>query len=1142
MKRIKIFLITIVAIFFGLLFNTTKIFANNSVTLTYHEQKVGENLPNLDATGDFGPKVYPGKVIFTHIVIPTSPNYTFNGWTYTVDGVEKKLKVGDKFEEDTDFYANWTLTVRTVRYELNGGENDEANPRFFYGTETKILEPAEKDNQIFVGWYNNSSFEGNKIEQLGYGMKSVTLYAKWANENYTVTYDGNGGTATPSTQSIPYDTTIPVLATATRTGYSFVDWYFNGSLFDSNTKITEDITLVAQWSINEYTISFNSNGGSAVGQIKQDYNTAVTAPANPTKTGYTFDGWYSDAGLTTAYTFTTMPAEDITLYAKWTANKYTVTFDSNGGDAPSVANKEVTYDQQYGALATTSRTGYTFKGWFTQASGGAKIEATNLVTTASHQTLYAQWEINQYTISFNSNGGSSINPITQNYNTNVSAPTPPTKTGYDFAGWYSDVGLTIAYSFTTMPAENITLYAKWTTITYTITYNDLEGQTNNNPPSYTIEDTITLADLAHRVSHTFVGWFDAQSSGNQVTQITNSIGNLTLYARWQIRTYTVTFKDWNDSTLKTESVNHGSNATAPADPTRTGYTFTSWDKGYNNVTQNLEVNAEYSINQYTITFDTDGGTAISPITQDYGSAVTAPADPTKANYEFDGWDQNIPSTMPAENLTITAIFTQLHTITFYSRTTGGNGRSTYLGEILVRHNELIDGSIVYNNNERIDSRTWYTTESLNVVFDLGTPITASRNLYYNAGSAGGLSPFLYSVDEFGNIHFEHEPFMFSMIKAVEDTSYGTLRLIQDIDGIYYIQIIEEGDSLTALNSAQLFVIDYESNQGVIDAMFDVYGNPHTIKDRVSPIEFVDQYGYDFLSTVIYRDDVFAKTEVTEVDLFKSFTATFERPNNNRFVKLMVTGREPYDAVQVMVPFLEKINGPDNLWWLDEALISNPYAQQAVKNIFDSLEMKVQVWDGVEWITQASIEPRTNLTEELLVELDLDGISSNEVKVRLLFAGYVDYGIDYIAMDFSENVHMVVTELNLVSATFNGSTDIYDSVKFEDDQYVYLNYKDTAELGFAAIPLLEGYTRTLGVSATGYIYVEGTTILDDLLEDVKGKDIEDMIDIIVESNRPELILYIDDVVELYYMLIYLGSQDYEDIVEALYNILVYGIPE
>ncbi|MBK7455202.1 MAG: InlB B-repeat-containing protein [Anaerolineales bacterium] len=145
-----------------------------------------------------------------------------------------------------------------------------------------------------------------------------------------------------------------------------------------------DITLYAKWTANSYTITFNSNGGSAVAAITQPFGSVVSAPTAPTKAGNTFAGWYSDAGLTTAYTFTTMPAADITLYAKWTTlPTHTVTFNANGGTgtmAPQVANVPTAL-----TLNTFTRTGYTFAGWNTLANGTGTNYATAR-STPSAQT------------------------------------------------------------------------------------------------------------------------------------------------------------------------------------------------------------------------------------------------------------------------------------------------------------------------------------------------------------------------------------------------------------------------------------------------------------------------------------------------------------------------------------------------------------------------------------------------------------------------------------------------------------------------------------------------------------------------------------------------------------------------------------
>ena len=225
-----------------------------------------------------------------------------------------------------------------------------------------------------------------------------------------------------------------------------------------------------------------------------------------------------------------------------------------------------------------TRTGYTQTGWAT-VDGGEKVYGLDAVYTKNEAlTLYPVWNTNQYTITFDTNGGSEIAPITQDYGTTITAPAAPTREGYTFIGWDRDIP-------TTMPAENVTITAKWKVNSYTITF-----------------DT---------------------AGGSEIASITQD---------------------------------YGTAITVPESPTREGYTFIGWDKAIPATmpAENVTITAQWEINQYTITFDTAGGSEIAPITQDYGTNITAPADPTREGYTFIGWDKEIPTTMPAENITITA--------------------------------------------------------------------------------------------------------------------------------------------------------------------------------------------------------------------------------------------------------------------------------------------------------------------------------------------------------------------------------------------------------------------------------------------------------------------------------------------------------
>ena len=347
------------------------------------------------------------------------------------------------------------------------------------------------------------------------------------------------------------------------TGSYFMWLGSNGKLYAPGASVPADVTeLTVQWTAPTYAVTLNTNGGTINnGNVTgYTYGVGATLPTDVTRTGYTFKGWDKEIPET-------MPAENITVKAQWEINQYTITFDTNGGSEIAPITQD--YGTKITAPDNPTRKGYTFKGW------DKEIPET---MPAENITVKAQWEINQYTITFDTNGGSEIAPITQDYGTKITAPDNPTRKGYTFKGWDKEIP-------ETMPAENITVKAQWEINQYTITF-DTNG-------------------------------------GSEIAPITQD---------------------------------YGTKITAPDNPTRKGYTFKGWDKEIPETmpAENITVKAQWKINQYTITFDTNGGSEIAPITQDYGTKITAPDNPTRKGYTFKGWDKEIPETMPAENLTITA--------------------------------------------------------------------------------------------------------------------------------------------------------------------------------------------------------------------------------------------------------------------------------------------------------------------------------------------------------------------------------------------------------------------------------------------------------------------------------------------------------
>ena len=473
---------------------------------------------------------------------------------------------------------------------------------------------------------------GNSYEPGGSVPSDVTeLTVQWTAPTYAVTLNTNGGTINNGNitgYTYGVGATLPAADDMTYTGHTFKGWYDNENLTGSPVTAiggaeTGNKEYWAKWEINQYTITFDTNGGSEIAPITQDYGTKITAPDNPTRKGYTFKGWDKEIPET-------MPAGNITVKAQWEINQYTITFDTNGGSEIAPITQD--YGTKITAPDNPTRKGYTFKGW------DKEIPET---MPAGNITVKAQWEINQYTITFDTNGGSEIAPITQDYGTEITAPDNPTRKGYTFKGWDKEIPKT-------MPAENITVKAQWEINQHTIAF-DTNGGSEIAPITQDYGTEITAPDNPTRKGYTFKGW-------DKEIPETMPAENMTVKAQWEINQYTITFDTNGGSEIAPITQDYGTEITAPDNPTRKGYTFKGWDKEIPETmpAENTTVKAQWEINKYTITFDTNGGSEIAPITQDYGTEITAPADPTRKGYTFKGWDREIPETMPAENITITA--------------------------------------------------------------------------------------------------------------------------------------------------------------------------------------------------------------------------------------------------------------------------------------------------------------------------------------------------------------------------------------------------------------------------------------------------------------------------------------------------------
>ena len=365
----------------------------------------------------------------------TRPDGDTDNYFMWLDGNGNSYEPGGSVPADvTELTVQWTAPTYAVTLNTNGGTINNGNVTgYTYGVGATL--PAADDmtytGHTFKGWYDNENLTGSPVTAIGGAETGNKEYwAKWEINQYTVTVKPENGKADII---ITQDYGTPITApTLTREGYTFKGW----DKEIPETMPADNITVKAQWEINQYTITFDTNGGSEIAPITQDYGTEITAPDNPTRKGYTFKGWDKEIPET-------MPAENITVKAQWEINQYTIAFDTNGGSEIAPITQD--YGTEITAPDNPTRKGYTFKGWHKEIP--ETMPAENI-------TVKAQWKINQYTITFDTNGGSEIAPITQDYGTEITAPDNPTRKGYTFKGWHKEIP-------ETMPAENITITARW---------------------------------------------------------------------------------------------------------------------------------------------------------------------------------------------------------------------------------------------------------------------------------------------------------------------------------------------------------------------------------------------------------------------------------------------------------------------------------------------------------------------------------------------------------------------------------------------------------------------------------------------------------------------------------------------------------
>ena len=423
------------------------------------------------------------------------------------------------------------------------------------------------------------------------------------------------------------------------TNVNFSDMEFNSVLQDDYS-----IPVKVYTTYNISAVSANAEMGTVEllgGGEETENGTEVTATATPAE-GYEFVNWTKGDDVVSTdnpYTFTAVA--DLALVANFKAIKYDVTFDVDG--------VKTTESLDYGTVITKpedpAKEGYTFAGWDPEFVEGATVPVGGITYTAT-------WTVNSHTITFNTNGGSEIEPMTLDYGTAIVLPDAPTREGYEFAGWAEEVP-------ETMPDRDLVLNATWNVLQYTVKF-VVDGVAVYEK-SLDYGTVVTKPADPVKEGYTFAGWDPEFVEGTTVP-----VGGLTYNATWNVNYYTLTFK-WNDVVYSTASVAYGSAITAPETPEREGYTFTGWTPEVPEVmpAEDLTFEATWDICYYEVSFVVDGEVVQSENLA-YGSEIVAPEVAEKEGYTFVGWSPELLQYVPSYDVVFTAQFeVNVYTLTYY---------------------------------------------------------------------------------------------------------------------------------------------------------------------------------------------------------------------------------------------------------------------------------------------------------------------------------------------------------------------------------------------------------------------------------------------------------------------------------------------
>jgi uncharacterized repeat protein (TIGR02543 family) len=608
--------------------------------------------------------------------------YAFRFWSKKPDDLSGLSRINsttpcelfndEKQKASLHLYAIWQPVTYSLTIDANGGIASITSKIVEYDSPYGDLPTPERDGFIFVGWYTKliggeRIFQDSIVKVTG----KPTIYARWQKRPYIVYYNGNGGDVARDSNVVYYLEDYGVLPIPTRSGYQFMGWQtslIEGEMIHDYDVVNQakNHTLYASWKKDAliYVMKYDANGGEVSIATKEiRYGSEYGPLAIPVRKGYQFLGWSSiqDGNVDITAAKKVNIDSDHTIYAKWQAKEYTITFEYNEAEAGmSPLYKQVTYDGTYGDLPLPTRTGFIFMGWYDSPTGTKKVTADTIVQQEEPHSLYARWQGEKYLVHYFVPAGTVIEIEQEEkvYGDPYGDLPVPVQAGFHFLGWYLEVDLVNLVTPSSIMNQNAVqvLYAKWAeNAAVAILKYELNGGTMANIASeIQMGKVFGKLPVPQREGYYFEGWFTAAIDGEKITdEMTVPLlpnDGMTVYARWSPLTYKVSFADGNDvDTYPALDITYLSPYGELPYPSKEGYTFIGWFASLTDTTpvtnttiftktQALTLHAKWERDQYQVTFEANGG-QISETDRvvSYGEEYGNLPEPEKRGYTFAGW-------------------------------------------------------------------------------------------------------------------------------------------------------------------------------------------------------------------------------------------------------------------------------------------------------------------------------------------------------------------------------------------------------------------------------------------------------------------------------------------------------------------------